>query len=78
MGIFSSPKAPPPPVLPPEPAQAKTPDYSTAQDSAGRRTEDRIRSGTNTVLTTPKGVTSFAPTDVSAATNGDKKTLLGQ
>jgi hypothetical protein len=77
----------------PEPAQAQTPDYSTAEDAQDRRTQDQIRSGSNTILTTPTGVTSGAKTAAPALTGstsggtvltgaaGDaaapKKTLLG-
>jgi hypothetical protein len=57
------------PVLPPEPAQMKEPDKG-ATSQAGRRTQDRIRAGTQTVLTSGSGVTATAPTE--------KKTLLGQ
>jgi hypothetical protein len=69
MCMFGSSSTPAAPVLPPEPAQMKQPD-ATATTAAGRRTEDRIRSGTNTILTSPSGVDTSAPTD--------KKTLLGQ
>jgi hypothetical protein len=96
MCFFSTPKpsAAAAPVLPPEPAQAQTPDYQGAQDAQARRTQDRIRSGSNTILTTPQGVTSSAATKApalsgTAASNtvltgaaGDasapKKIILGQ
>ncbi|MBY3055047.1 hypothetical protein HF263_03000 [Rhizobium leguminosarum] len=92
MCLFSSP-APAPVVAPEEPAQAKTPDYAGAEGAAARRTSDRLRSGSNTVLTTPQGVQSSAATAASALTAGTpaaatvngaagdgtapKKTLLG-
>lgn len=69
MCMFSQPD-PPKVALPKEPAQMKSPDGDVARSSAGRRTEDRIRAGTNTVLTSGSGVNVSAPTD--------KKTLLGQ
>lgn len=69
MCILPTPSTPDAPVLPPEPQQAKDP--SGAQlDAAGRRTEDKIRAGTDTILTSGLGVTAKAPTE--------KKTLLGQ
>lgn len=59
-----------PPTLPPEPAQMKQPDAGAVRTATGRRTEDRMRAGAQTVLTSGSGVTQVAPTD--------KKTLLGQ
>lgn len=58
------------PTLPPEPAQMKQPDGDAVRTATGRRTEDRIRSGSNTILTSGSGVSAAAPTE--------KKTLLGQ
>lgn len=56
--------------MPPEPAQMKQPDAGAVRTTTGRRTEDRVRSGTSTILTSGSGVTDFAETG--------KKTLLGQ
>lgn len=61
---------PPKVAVPKEPAQMKSPDGDAARSSAGRRTQDRVRAGTNTILTSGSGVSTTAPTD--------KKTLLGQ
>ena len=69
MCMFSTPDAPPPPEMPPERAAARLPDGETARSTAGRRTQDRVRAGTNTILTSGSGVTSSADTS--------KKTLLG-
>lgn len=55
---------------PPESAQARQPDAAAVRSSAGRRTTDKLRSGTKTILTGASGVSDFAPTE--------KKTLLGQ
>lgn len=70
MCMFSTPPTPDAPTMPKEPAQAKAPDGGAARSTAGRRTQDRIRAGTQTVLTSGSGVTQSAPTE--------KKTLLGQ
>lgn len=67
MCMFSQPDAPKVEV-PPEYAQQRAPDGGTAS-SAGRRTSDRLRAGTSTILTSGSGVTSMADTS--------KKTLLG-
>lgn len=56
--------------VPPETAQMKQPDGGAVRTATGRRTSDRIRAGTNTVLTSGSGVTDTAATG--------KKTLLGQ
>lgn len=69
MCMFSQPK-PEAPQMPPEYAQQKQPDAGAVRNTTGARTEDRIRAGTQTVLTSGSGVTASAPTD--------KKTLLGQ
>lgn len=61
---------PPAPQLPPEQAQMRQPDGATVRSATGRRTMDRIRAGTSTILTGGSGVTQAAPTE--------KKTLLGQ
>ena len=65
------------PVLPPETANQQSPDGGVVKSSAERRTASRVSGafggfGGNvpTILTSAKGVTSFAPTE--------KKTLLGQ
>lgn len=72
MCLFSSADAAPPPQLPPETARMKQPDGAAVRDAVGRRTNDRIRSGTSTILTSGSGVSpdALAPTE--------KKTLLGQ
>lgn len=70
MCMFSQPKMPPPPVLPPETAQMKQPDGASVRSNTGRRTMDRVRAGTSTILTSGSGVTTEAPTE--------RKTLLGQ
>lgn len=69
MCMFSSP-AIAGPVLPDEMAAMKAPDAGAAKTTAGRRTMDRVRSATSTILTSGSGVTTAAPTE--------KKTLLGQ
>lgn len=58
------------PNLPPESAAMKAPDAGAARTAAGRRTGDRVRGGTDTILTSGSGVMDMAPTE--------KKTLLGQ
>ena len=55
---------------PVEYAQQKAPDGGAVRTNTGRRTEDRLRAGSNTILTGGSGVTTTAPTE--------KKTLLGQ
>jgi len=70
MCLFSSPDPAPPPAMPPEPAQMKQPDAGAVRTATGRRTQDRVRGGAKTVLTSGSGVTDFATTE--------KKTLLGQ
>lgn len=69
MCMFSAPKAPPAPELPPERAAQRAPD-NAATAPAGRRMGDRMRAATPTILTGPQGAMSSAPTE--------KKTLLGQ
>ena len=58
----------PAPVI--ERSQSQLPDGASARSTAGRRTQDRVRAGTNTLLTSGSGVTT------PASTQG--KTLLGQ
>lgn len=58
------------PQLPAESAAMKAPDGAAARTAAGRRTGDRIRGGSDTILTSGSGVLDSAPTE--------KKTLLGQ
>lgn len=58
------------PILPPETAAMKQPDSGAVRTAVGRRTEDRIRGGANTILTSGEGVMQQGMTD--------KKTLLGQ
>lgn len=67
--MCSRPKTPPAPQLPPERAAMRAPD-SGAVDGASRRTTDRMRAATDTILTSGSGVTN------GGATQG--KTLLGQ
>lgn len=67
--MFNQP-TPAAPQLPPEQAQMRQPDGAAVRSATGRRTMDRVRAGTSTVLTSGSGVTATAPTD--------KKTLLGQ
>lgn len=67
--MCSRPKMPPAPELPPERAAMRAPDRG-AVASAGRRTTDRMRSATDTILTSGSGVT------MAGETMG--KTLLGQ
>lgn len=57
------------PELPPETAQMKQPDSAAVKTASGRRTSDRVRSGTQTILTSGSGVTTQGATE--------KKTLLG-
>ena len=58
------------PVLPPETAATKAPDGNAVKSATGRRTSDRLRSGSDTILTSGSGVLDATPTE--------KKTLLGQ
>lgn len=60
----------PTPTAPKETAAMRAPDGAVVRSNASRRTEDRIRAGADTVLTSGSGVTDFAQTQ--------KKTLLGQ
>ena len=69
MCMFSSPSMPAAPTMAPERAAERMPDGETARSTAGRRTQDRIRAGQDTILTSGSGVTSTAETS--------KKTLLG-
>ena len=69
MCMFSQPD-PPAVEIPAERAQSKEPDGGAVRTATGRRTSDRIRAGTDTVLTGGSGVPDAAPTG--------KKTLLGQ
>jgi len=70
MCLFPTPDAPAAPVLPPETAAMKAPDGAAVRSNTGRRTQDRARAGSNTILTSGSGVDTAAPTQ--------KKTLLGQ
>ncbi|MGJ5032278.1 hypothetical protein ACQR1I_35950 [Bradyrhizobium sp. HKCCYLS2038] len=56
--------------MPAETNDMKQPDAGAVRSNVSRRTEDRIKSGTNTILTSGSGVTTAATTE--------KKTLLGQ
>lgn len=67
--MCSSPSVPPPPQLPAQRAAMRAPDSGTVA-GAGRRTTDRMRSATDTILTSGSGVTQ------QGMTQG--KTLLGQ
>ena len=68
MCLFPTPKQDAP-VLPPEYAQAKSPDEIVAKN-AGKLEADRAKAAASTVLTSGSGVTTTAPTQA--------KTLLGQ
>lgn len=68
MCMFSTP-TPPAPQLPPERAAMRMPDGGVT-DAAARRTTDRMRAATDTILTSGSGVT------MGGTTEG--KTLLGQ
>lgn len=68
MCSFSQPDIPAPKEIP-ERQAARLPDGVTAKSTAGRRVEDRARSGANTILTSGSGVLNSAPTQA--------KTLLG-
>lgn len=69
MCMFTPPTAETP-QLPPEPAQMKPADGGAVRSATGRRTDDRIRAGAQTILTSGSGVTATAPTE--------RRTLLGQ
>ena len=60
MCVFSKPKTPAPPVLPPEPAKAKLPDQGAIEPGVRRRTEDARRNAQPTVLTGQGGLTDDA------------------
>lgn len=62
--------APKDPKLPPEPQILKNPDNGRAVSAAQRRSTDKVRAYSSTVLTGGQGDTT--------ATVSDKKTLLGQ
>lgn len=64
------PDMPGPQPLPAESAKMQEPDAGAVRSTTGRRTQDRIRAGSNTILTSGSGVTTAAPTQA--------KTLLGQ
>lgn len=64
------PNMPAAPVLPPETQAMKQPDGEGVRSSTSRRVSDRMKSGSNTILTSGSGVSSAAPTE--------RKTLLGQ
>lgn len=68
MCMFSQPDYPEP-EMPVERQAQRLPDGQTVRSQTGRRTEDRIRAGADTILTSGSGVTQGAATD--------KKTLLG-
>lgn len=70
MCIIPQPTMPDAPQLPPETAAMREPDGGAVRSNTGRRTQDRMRAGSNTILTSGSGVTAAAPTE--------KKTLLGQ
>lgn len=58
------------PELPPEPQILKNPDNGRSVSAAQRRSTDKVRAYSSTVLTGGQGDTT--------ATVSDKKTLLGQ
>lgn len=64
MCIFSHPSAAATPAVEPpvEYAQAKTPNYATAQAAAGQRAGDTIKSAGSTILTSGQGVKGAAAT----------------
>lgn len=70
MCIMPSTDKPEDPKLPPEYAAQRAPDEGAVRSSTERRTTDRLRAGSDTILTSPSGVTTNAPTAT--------KTLLGQ
>lgn len=70
MCIFPKQDTPDAPELPPETAAMREPDAGAVRSTTGRRTLDKIRAGSDTILTSGSGVTAAAPTE--------KKTLLGQ
>lgn len=67
--MFSQPD-PPKIEQPVEHAASRAPDGGAVRTATGRRTADRVRAGSDTILTGGSGVTDSAPTG--------KKTLLGQ
>lgn len=68
MCMFSTPDYPDP-QMPTEKQAQRLPDGETVRSTTARRTEDRVRAGADTILTSGSGVTTSAPTE--------KKTLLG-
>jgi len=60
----------PAPQTPAETQAMKQPDQGAVRSDVSRRTTDRMRAGSNTILTSGSGVTATAPTQA--------KTLLGQ
>lgn len=67
--MFSQPDTPKV-ETPAEYQQQKAPDSAAVKSTTSRRTGDRLRAGSQTILTSGSGVTEAAPTE--------KKTLLGQ
>lgn len=61
MCMFSTP-TPAAPQLPPETAAMKQPDNAAIRTAQGRRTTDRVRSMTPTILTSGTGVKNAAAT----------------
>lgn len=57
------------PEMPAERQAQRLPDGQSVKSNTARRTEDRMRAGADTILTSASGVTSGAATE--------KKTLLG-
>ena len=70
MCLIPQPDMPAGPQLPAESAKMREPDAGAARSMAGRRMQDRIRAGSNTILTSGSGVADTAPVE--------RKTLLGQ
>lgn len=64
------PQTPPTPQLPAETQAMKQPDGGAVRSDASRRITDRMRAGSNTILTSPSGVATPGPVGT--------KTLLGQ
>lgn len=69
MCLFNTPSMDPP-KAPVEYAQQKQPDGAAVRSSTSRRTMDRMRAASGTILTSGSGVTAAAPSM--------GKTLLGQ
>jgi len=67
---MKAPKAPPPPQIAPPRSLPREADGGAMRSNVSRRQSDRLRSGSNTILTSGLGVLESAQTEL--------KTLLGQ